>query len=67
MNKDAAAAAVHRLTSRSLRNMARSRTWPTNMPELPLNATESDKEKLRKEMLALADKLDKRYVEKEPL
>ncbi len=34
------------------------------MPELPVNATESDRAKLRREMLDLAARLEKRYAEK---
>ena len=63
MNKADAQKIVYNLTTRSLRNVAKAHTWP-KFPEVAVNITAADKDKIRKEMRELADRLEKKFPDK---
>ncbi len=64
MNKAAAQGIVYHLTARGLRKMVkRQKEWAT-FPDFPVNMTDSDKAKITKELLALAERLEGKFPEK---
>lgn len=66
MNKSEAQKIVYQIVARSLRNVAKAKTWP-KFPEIPVNMTDSAREKVRKEMRDFADRLTKKYPEPDPI
>lgn len=64
MTKNEAQATVALLVANSLRKLSRAKSWK-HLHEFPINMTDADRGKYRKEMLAMADRLDKRFPEGE--